>query len=158
MSEEEVEERFGMLLDRNGDQLEVARVKPEGYAFAAGLRSDDKITSIGGAPVSSRAEFYEIARLLSLGDQIEIEFERAGKAEKSLIQFGASTVPSTGGEIAAEASNQTAAIPLASDSGWAPTQDDRTARLEQQVITQQRVIQELQDRIKQLEAEKAKKF
>lgn len=156
LSESEIVDRFGLVLNPNGEDIIVARVKPQGSAATAGLRVEDKVTSIGGAPVSSRAEFYEIARLLSLGDQIEIEFERAGKTEKSFIQFGTSAAPNTMVETADAKPSD--AIRVGSDSGWTPTTDDRTARLEQQVIAQQRIIQELQERIRQLQAEKAKQF
>ncbi|MFO0943067.1 MAG: PDZ domain-containing protein [Pirellulales bacterium] len=157
VSEAEIVDRFGIQLNPNVGEIVIARVKPDASAATAGLRVDDKVTSIGGAPVTSRAEFYEIARLLSVGDQIEIEFERAGKTEKSVIQYGTSATQDVA-TTQADNANQAGNIQVDRDSGWTPTKDDRTAQLEKQVIAQQRIIQDLQERIRQLEADRTKKF
>lgn len=148
VSESEALARFGIDLKEDESGLLVSQIAPGGNGMSAGLTINDKITSIGGAPLSYKSELVEIARLLSLGDQIEIEFERGGKTEKALLQYGYS------------AGNESQSSSLASEdaNGWSPTPSDKTERLERLVADQQKLIYELQNRIRQLESQSKSAF
>lgn len=132
--------RFGIELQEQNDSVQVSRLLADGNGNAAGLQADDRIVSLGGAPLSKSSDFVEIARLLSLGDQIEIEFERNGVSQKTMIQYGSSPESSS-----IDANNVT-------DNGWSTTPNHSTAKLEKLVAEQQQLIAELQARIRQLES------
>lgn len=149
VSETEIFNRFGVQLNDEGDAVWVTNLTASGNGQSAGLNRKDKIVSLGGAPLTSKAEFVEIAKLLSVGDQIEIEFERNGKTEKSLILYGQSSKD----QINAEAS-----IQLEDNNNWSTTPTDPRERLERLVAEQQRVIAELQNRIRQLESQSKTAF
>jgi serine protease Do len=48
-------------------------------AAAAGIQRGDILTSVDGAPVRSRREFYEIARGITVGDHAKLALDRSGK-------------------------------------------------------------------------------
>jgi serine protease Do len=48
-------------------------------AAAAGIQRGDILTSLDGAPVHSRREFYEIARGITVGDRAKLALDRSGK-------------------------------------------------------------------------------
>ena len=149
VSEVEIFNRFGVQLSDEEEALWVSNLTASGNGQSAGLNRKDKIVSLGGAPLTSKAEFVEIAKLLSVGDQIEIEFERNGKPEKSLIFYG---------QASKEQSNGEGSIQLEDNNNWSTTPTDPTERLERLVAEQQRVIAELQNRIRQLESQSKTAF
>lgn len=149
VSEAEIFNRFGVQLSDEDEALWVSNLTASGNGQSAGLNRKDKIVSLGGAPLTSKAEFVEIAKLLSVGDQIEIEFERNGKPEKSMIFYG---------QASKEQSNGEGSIQLEDNNNWSTTPTDPTERLERLVAEQQRVIAELQNRIRQLESQSKTAF
>ena len=80
---------FGMSvkLDRD-DQLVVSNVDPNGNAARAGVRPGDQVLEIGGMEATTVEEFEEISKIMSAGDQLELQFKRGGKTEKILVQYG----------------------------------------------------------------------
>jgi serine protease Do len=48
-------------------------------AAAAGVKRGDILTSLDGAPVHSRREYYEIARGVTVGDHVKLGLDRSGK-------------------------------------------------------------------------------
>lgn len=149
VSEAEIFNRFGVQLSDEDEALWVTNLTASGNGQSAGLNRKDKIVSLGGAALTSKAEFVEIAKLLSVGDQIEIEFERNGKPEKSLIFYG---------QASKDQSNSEGSIQLEENNNWSTTPTDPTERLERLVAEQQRVIAELQNRIRQLESQSKTAF
>ena len=80
---------FGMMLKTNdNNDLYVARIQPTGNAAKAGLRPGDQIVAAGGGELTAIEEFKQIAKSLGQGDQIEVEYIRQGKKQKSILQFG----------------------------------------------------------------------
>lgn len=152
-SEAEIFSRFGVQLSDEDEALWVSNLTASGNGQSAGLNRKDKIVSLGGAPLTSKAEFVEISKLLSVGDQIEIEFERNGKPEKSMIFYGQASKEQANGEgsIQLEDNNN-------NNNNWSTTPTDPTERLERLVAEQKRVIAELQNRIRQLESQSKTAF
>jgi len=80
---------FGMMVQiSQNDQLVVSGVQQDGNAARAGLRPGDQLLSFGGGKLTDMGELKQIAKSLGQGDQVEIEFSRKGKKQKSLLQFG----------------------------------------------------------------------
>jgi PDZ domain len=137
-----VERSFGMKIESKNDGLYIRRVDRDGNAAQAGLQDGDKLESIGGAPLSSSADLGQIAALLSQGDQIELDLVRDGAPQKVQIQYGKGAGES---EASAESENPAA-------SSWSTIPRDEVKRLEKLVSEQQRVITELQQRLRELES------
>ncbi|HKC51492.1 MAG TPA: trypsin-like peptidase domain-containing protein [Myxococcota bacterium] len=57
----------------------VSNVFDAAPAAAAGVQRGDILTSLDGAPVHSRREFYEIARGITVGDHAKLALDRSGK-------------------------------------------------------------------------------
>jgi len=93
-----------MLQAKGNDQLVVSAIQRNGNAARSGLRVGDQVVSAGGGKLSSMEEFKQIAKTLGQGDQIEVEFVRNGKKQKSLLQFG---VAPEEGQIASAAQTST---------------------------------------------------
>ena len=92
---------FGMMLNTNdNNDLYVARIQPGGNAAKAGLRPGDQIVAAGGGKLTAIEEFKQIAKSLGQGDQIEIEYVRQGKKQKSILQFG--VAPTEGAVVHAQ--------------------------------------------------------
>ena len=80
---------FGMMVQKSKDnKLVVSGVQRGGNASRAGLRPGDQLLSFGGGKLTDMGELKQIAKSLGQGDQVEIEFSRKGKKQKSLLQFG----------------------------------------------------------------------
>lgn len=92
-SNEKTTKGFGMLVQKQGDQLVVTAVDPKGNAHDSGLRRGDKIAKIGGVELKSLNEYNDIADILREGDQIEMHFERKGNSKKALVQLGKAPDP-----------------------------------------------------------------
>jgi S1-C subfamily serine protease len=77
-------DRSGLFLIGDGDALLVADVAPQSAAARAGLEVKDRITSIGGAPATSKSLVAIRAKLreLPVGTKLEVERVRGGKKEK----------------------------------------------------------------------------
>ena len=98
--------------------LMVDKVIRSGPAAAAGLRVDDRITSVGGSPIKKLDDLLQIMSAFEPGDRTEIEIVRKGKKEKLLVEF-----PGTN-----PAGNALAGNALA---GKSPTQDSEELPLPQ---------------------------
>ncbi len=80
---------FGMMVQNSQEgELVVTGVQQSGNAARAGIRSGDRLLSVGGGKLSGLAELKQIAKTLGQGDQVEVVFARQGKKQKSLLQFG----------------------------------------------------------------------
>ena len=80
---------FGMMVQKSkNDKLVVSGVQRGGNASRAGLRPGDQLLSFGGGKLTGMEELTQIAKTLGQGDQVEVEFNRQGKKQKSLLQFG----------------------------------------------------------------------
>ena len=80
---------FGMMVQKSKDnKLVVSGVQRGGNASRAGLRPGDQLLSFGGGKLTGMEELTQIAKTLGQGDQVEVEFNRQGKKQKSLLQFG----------------------------------------------------------------------
>jgi len=80
---------FGMMVQKSQDnKLVVSGVQRGGNASRAGLRPGDQLLSFGGGKLTGMEELQQIAKTLGQGDQVEVEFARQGKKQKSLLQFG----------------------------------------------------------------------
>jgi membrane-associated protease RseP (regulator of RpoE activity) len=80
---------FGMMVQNSQDNhLVVTGVQRGGNAAFAGIRSGDRLVSVGGGELSGMAELKQIAKTLGQGDLVEVVFSRQGKKQKSLLQFG----------------------------------------------------------------------
>jgi predicted aspartyl protease len=84
----EVYDRGGMFLRRDGDALSVISVVPRGPAEAAGVRTDDRITTIDGAPVRSKSLAAWRTRLRDApGTKIRLHVERLGDVTLALTEL-----------------------------------------------------------------------
>lgn len=82
-------DRAGMFLRRDGDALVVVAVVPAGPAEVAGIRVDDRITEIDGAPVRSRtlAAWRAGFRDGAVGTAVRVRVARAGDVKLVLAEL-----------------------------------------------------------------------
>jgi predicted aspartyl protease len=84
----EVYDRGGMFLRRDGDAIAVISVVPRGPAEAAGVRADDRITTIDGAPVRSKSLAEWRGRLRDApGTKVKLHVERLGDVMLTLTEL-----------------------------------------------------------------------
>ncbi len=81
---------LGVVLQpvRQGQGMVIRQIDPRGAAHSAGLQRGDRILSVGGTAIASQDELAGIIEMLKAGDQIEFEFVRGGKKQKTYVQFG----------------------------------------------------------------------
>jgi hypothetical protein len=80
---------FGMTLSADkSDNVYVSDIDRNGNAADAGIKKGDYILAIGGARIGSAAEFDEIAKVMSNGDQLEFKISRRGRESDLLLTFG----------------------------------------------------------------------
>ena len=79
---------FGMVLESNGKNFVITQVYPKGNAKESGLKVGDKVIKAAGIELNSIEEFNQITDVLREGDQIEIEYRRGNKNDKSFIMLG----------------------------------------------------------------------
>jgi hypothetical protein len=80
--------QLGISLQDKDEAVTILSVEPGSSAHRDGLRPGDLIRSIGGVPLQSQAEFYQVAGLMQSGDQIELVVSRAGNDETILLSIG----------------------------------------------------------------------
>jgi hypothetical protein len=82
-------DRAGMFLRRDGETLSVISVVPHGPADKAGVKPDDRITAIDGAPVRSKSlhEWRAHLRNSSPGTKVRLHDERAGDVTLTLAEL-----------------------------------------------------------------------
>lgn len=80
--------QLGISLQDKDEAVTILSVQPGSSAHRDGLRPGDLIRSIGGVPLQSQAEFYQVAGLMQSGDQIELVLSRAGNDETILLSIG----------------------------------------------------------------------
>jgi predicted aspartyl protease len=82
-------DRAGMFLRRDGDALVVTAVVPRGPAAAAGIKVDDRIMSIDGAPVRSRslAAWRASLRDRPAGTEVRVHVVRVGDVKLVLAEL-----------------------------------------------------------------------
>jgi putative serine protease PepD len=68
--------------------LYVRAVTPGGPAAQAGLRAEDVITSINGAPATSNIQLQELALTKKPGDTVTLEYQRNGHTTKTSVTLG----------------------------------------------------------------------
>ena len=68
--------------------LYVGAVTPGGPAAQAGLRAEDVITSINGAPATSNIQLQELALTKKPGDTVSLEYSRNGHTTKTSVTLG----------------------------------------------------------------------
>ncbi len=84
----EVYDRSGIFLRRDGDALAVISVVPHGPAETAGIRADDRITAIDGAPVRAKALAAWRQRLRDApGTKVKLHVERLGDVTLTLVEL-----------------------------------------------------------------------
>jgi putative serine protease PepD len=64
-------------------------VTPGGPAAQAGLRAEDVITSINGAPATSNIQLQELTIPKKPGDTVPLEYSRNGHTTKTTVTLGA---------------------------------------------------------------------
>jgi putative serine protease PepD len=69
--------------------LYVRAVTPGGPAAQAGLRAEDVITSINGAPATSNIQLQELTITKKPGDTVPLEYSRNGHTTKTTVTLGA---------------------------------------------------------------------
>jgi len=69
--------------------LFVRAVTPGGPAAQAGLRAEDVITSINGAPATSNIQLQELTITKKPGDTVPLEYSRNGHTTKTTVTLGA---------------------------------------------------------------------
>jgi putative serine protease PepD len=69
--------------------LFVQSVVPGGPAAQAGLREDDVITKINGAPATSAVQLQELTLTKKPGDMVELEYWRSGQTATATVTLGA---------------------------------------------------------------------
>jgi len=82
-------DRAGMFLRRDGDALVVVAVVPRGPAETAGIRVDDRITTIDGAPVRTQplAAWRASLRDRAAGTAVRMRVARAGDVKVVLADL-----------------------------------------------------------------------
>lgn len=144
---------FGFTITEKDEEIVITNVAPGGNASEAGLRRGDVIKGIGGVEVDSKKAFNEIAEILNAGDTIEVSYRRGKQTNDVQIAYGDAP------EVDEESGNAGLSAP-SDDSGVARggrsvlSQDSTTRQLEQlnrTVIEQQRVIEQLQNQIRQMQ-------
>ena len=65
-------------IDGQAPGLAVIEVRPGGTAAALGIEANDQIQRINGAPIRSSDDLRKVLAEAKLGDQVDIEFMRAG--------------------------------------------------------------------------------
>ncbi len=82
-------DRSGLWVLGDRDALKVTDVAPESAAQRAMLQSGDRITTIGGEPVSKRnvGEWRLHLRVLPVGTKLPIVFLRDGKSRSTELQL-----------------------------------------------------------------------
>lgn len=80
-------DRSGLLLLRDGSVLQAFDVLAGGPAAAAGLRSGDRITAIGGEPVAARSlsDWRDLLARGEPGSRVAMGYERAGKQATAML-------------------------------------------------------------------------
>jgi putative serine protease PepD len=63
-------------------------VTPGGPAATAGLRPDDVITKVNGAPAVSNIQLQELTLTRRPGDTVSIEYTRAGRSATTTVTLG----------------------------------------------------------------------
>lgn len=76
----EVDLLLGLALENDGSSVVVQFVAPGGAGFAAGIRQNDRIVSVGGNTVSSIRDVREILTMTPQGAAIPLVVERSGRA------------------------------------------------------------------------------
>jgi len=93
---------LGLVLEENGNALEVGRVVEGASAAKAGLKVGDRLAKLHGKPVSKLDQVREILKSASVGDVVKAEYLRGGKAVKTDITLqarpGADKAPSDADE------------------------------------------------------------
>jgi hypothetical protein len=91
---------FGMIVRKVADSFVVTDVARGGNAAAEGVQRGDRIVAIGGAELMSLTEFEAIADAMRGGDRVEFEFDRKGKKNKAMVQFGTPEPPAADSDVA----------------------------------------------------------
>lgn len=81
---------FGAKLQnsRNDSGVTITQIKRGSVAYESKFKPGDRIVNFGGIEVETLDDIDNILGILNRGDQIEIEFERDGKTDKKIVQFG----------------------------------------------------------------------
>lgn len=83
---EQYERQIGMKMEVDKG-LVIIQIIPNSPAAKADLRPLDIVTEIDGKPINSRSHLKKILYNYKLGDQAELSYIRAGKLEKTKIEF-----------------------------------------------------------------------
>ncbi len=78
---------FGFTLRMKSGKAVVSHVEKGSTADDAGLKTGDRIDSIGSLAIESIGDAEQFTDVLKPGDQLEFEFERRGKKQKILVPF-----------------------------------------------------------------------
>ncbi len=81
----------GEITSRDEPRVIVGAAAIELPAWAAGIRADDEIVSVGGTPVTSSIELGEAVRTFSPGDTVDIAVIRNGETVTIPVGLGANT-------------------------------------------------------------------
>jgi hypothetical protein len=89
LDRKELYDRSGLFLLRHGDALRVVATTPHGPAEAAGIKADDRITAIDGAPVAmkSLADWRTRLRDTAPGTKVKLHVERLGDVAITLTEL-----------------------------------------------------------------------
>lgn len=87
-------DKSGLRLLTQQGAIVVFQSSEDGPAFASGLRTNDKITKFNSKPVNAE-DVWNIRNTLrgQPGDEIEIEFDRGGKAGLARFELSSDTMP-----------------------------------------------------------------
>lgn len=148
---------FGFAVKEKDDSIVITKVSDRGNADEAGLRRGDVIVGIGGIEVDSKKAFDEIAEILNPGDTIEIAYKRGKQTNEVQVGFGDppqidNEEPQTA-DLMAPASDRRGNI-APPRGGSVLNQESMTRQIDQlnrTVIEQQRVIEQLQNQIRQMQ-------
>ena len=147
---------FGFAVKEKDDSIVITKISDRGNADEAGLRRGDVIVGIGGIEIDSKKAFDEIAEILNPGDTIEIAYKRGNKTNEVQVGYGeppqVDDEPQTA-DLLAPASDRRG--DFAPSRGSSVLDQESAARqidqLNRTVIEQQRVIEELQNQIRQMQ-------
>jgi membrane-associated protease RseP (regulator of RpoE activity) len=81
----------GEITDRDEPRVIVGSAAPELPAYAAGIRPDDEIVSVGGQPVTSSEELGETVRSFPPSEIVDVVVLRDGVEQTFAVGLGANT-------------------------------------------------------------------
>lgn len=81
---------LGFVPEQGTDGIVVASLGSDGRAKSAGLRLNDRVTAISGAPLSTRAALAEALEELSVGDTVRVLVERDSQSLELTLETEAS--------------------------------------------------------------------